>query len=171
MNWGKSFLAGVIGAVLITAILAVAIGIGLKVLDFSMMWGTIVGLPVGAAAWIIGFCIHLLVGGLFGLFYLAIFKAFSGAGVLRGATLGFVQAVITGMIIALLPMVDAAVDRGLLHNSGAYFSRGGVAGIVVYFGIHLVYGAVVGWLCARWIAAFRITKANDNEHEHLRIAA
>ncbi len=171
MNWGKSFLAGVIGAGLIAAILAAVIGMGLHVLDFSMMWGTLVGLPVGAAGWIIGFCIHLVVGGLFGLLYLAIFKAFSGAGALRGASIGFVQAVVTGVIIALLPLVDTAFEHGLLHNPGAYFSQVGVAGILVYFGIHLLYGGVVGWLCARWIAGFRVTRANDNEHQHLGIAA
>jgi hypothetical protein len=167
MNWGKAFLAGIVGAVAMTIMLSIAIFAGFRVLDFSMMWGTLVGLPKGGAAWMAGFLIHLLVGGLFALIYAALFKAFSGAGLLRGCAFGVVHALITGVLIALLPLVHPLMSTGRMVAPGPYFSGRGIAGILFYFAIHIVYGGTVGWLYARLVPAARQIPQNDN----LRIAA
>jgi hypothetical protein len=168
MSWLKAFFAGVIGAACIAAILGVAIGLGFKVLDFSMMWGTFVGLAIGPAAWIAGFGIHLLVGGLFALVYAAIFKAFSGAGAFRGGVIGVVHAIIAGLAIAFLPLLHPLMISGRMTNPGPYFSGHGLAGILFFFGVHMVYGVTVGWLYARWVPA--AAPAVDVE-QNLHIAA
>lgn len=168
MSWLKAFLAGIVGALLITVILsAVVYGGGFRVTDFSMMWGTLVGVPIGTAAWFTGFGIHLLVGGFFGLCYAALFKAFSGAGPLRGGLFGIGHALVTGVVIGFVPLVDTAMETGRMLNSGPYFSREGVGGILLYFFLHIVYGATVGWLYAKQVPAAREVTRDD----HLRIAA
>lgn len=77
MSWWKAFLAGIFGATLISIMLGAANLAGFHVLDFSMMWGTLVGLPIGWKAWVAGFCIHLVVGGIFALIYAGLFEVFS----------------------------------------------------------------------------------------------
>ncbi len=170
MGWVKAFMAGVIGAAVIAAIMGIAIGAGFKIMDFSLLWGTLIGLPVGPAAWIAGFCIHLLAGGLFALLYAAIFKMFSAAGAMRGGIIGIVHAIVTGIAIALLPLVDPAVESGRLKAPGPYFSGHGVAGILFYFGIHIIYGAIVGALYFRMVlkASGKIPAQVDDQ---LRIVA
>ncbi len=170
MSWLKAFFAGVIGAALMAAILAASIAMGFKVLDFSMMWGTLVGLPIGTAAWITGFCIHLVVGGIFGLFYAVIFNAFSGAGVIRGGGIGIIHALITGLAIALLPLVNPLMDSGRLPSPGPYFSRHGVLGILFFFGIHIVYGATVGLIYARQVM-MPAARKRETRNEDVRLAA
>lgn len=168
MTWMKGFLAGVLGAVLITVILsAVIYGGGFRITDFAMMWGTIIGLPMGVAAWWVGFCIHLLVGGLFGLCYAGLFKAFSGAGAFRGSLFGIGHAIVTGVVIGFVPLIDTAMESGRMLNSGPYFSREGVGGILLFFFIHIVYGATVGWIYARQVPAAREVPQRDD----FRIAA
>lgn len=166
MNWLKAFVAGMLGAALIAAILGICIASGFHVLDFSLMWGTLVGLPIGAQAWIVGFVIHLVVGGLIALLYAAIFKAFSGAGVLRGGILGIVHALIAGLAIALLPLVHPLMNNGRMPSPGPYFSGHGLPGILLFFGIHIVYGATVGLVCAHQLVSHAIAP-----HDDVRLAA
>jgi len=137
------------------------------VLDFSMMWGTLVGLPMGVEAWLAGFGIHLLVGGIFALMYAALFQVFSGAGALRGGAIGVGHAAVTGIILPLLPLIHPLMNNGHMQSPGPYFSSQGISGILFYFGIHIVFGAVVGWLYARMVPE---TKAVADSGD-LRIAA
>lgn len=164
MSWLKAFIAGIVGAALMAAIIGMAIETGFHVLDFSMMWGTLFGLPIGTAAWMIGFGIDLLVGGLFALLYAVVFKAFSGAGLLRGGAIGIVHALITGLLIALLPLVHPLMNNGKMMIPGPYFSRHGLAGVLFYFAIHIVYGATVGWLYARQVPGARQIPQNYDLH-------
>ena len=167
MSWLKAFFAGIVGAALITVMLSIAISAGFHVMDFSMMWGTLVGLPVGWVAWMVGFAINLLVGGIFALWYAVLFKLFSGAGLLRGLFIGIAHAFITGLIMPLLPLVHPLMNNGQMASPGPYFSEHGTAGVFFFFALHLVYGATVGWLYSRLVPSARHTvESND-----LRIAA
>ena len=168
MSWLKAFFAGMVGAVLMTVMLSVAIASGFRVLDFSMMWGTLVGLPKGWEAWIVGFVIHLLVGGVFALGYAVLFKAFSGAGLLRGGLVGIVHAIITGIILPLLPLIHPLMNNGHMQSPAPYFSGHGMAGVLFYFAMHIVYGSTVGWLYLRLTPAAAEPLA---ESGNLRIAA
>jgi len=167
MKWGKAFGAGVVGAVVMTILLSGAIAANFRVLDFSMMWGTLVGLPIGTAAWVVGFVIHLLVGGIFALIYAVVFSVFSGAGALRGGAIGVVHALITGIVLPLLPLVHPLMNNGYIRSPGPYFSGHGISGILFYFGIHIVFGMVVGWLYARMVPAMKTVVDRGD----LRIAA
>lgn len=167
MKWLKAFVAGVVGAAVMTILLSGAIAAHFRVLDFSMMWGTMVGLPLGVEAWLAGFGIHLLVGGIFALMYAVLFKVFSGAGALRGAAIGIVHGLITGIFLPLLTLVNPLMNNGHMRSPGPYFSGHGISGILFYLGIHIVYGVVVGWLYSRWVPE---TKAIVDSGE-LHIAA
>jgi len=167
MRWWTAFLAGIVGAAIMTILLSAAIAANFHVLDFSMMWGTLVGLPIGVAAWLVGFGIQLLVGGSFGLIYAVLFNAFSGAGALRGGAIGLVHALITGILLPLLPLIHPLMNNGHMASPGAYFSGHGLAGVLFYFGIHAVYGVVVGWMYARLVPETRTVVDSGD----LRIAA
>lgn len=167
MKWGKAFLAGIIGAALMTIMMSSANAAGFHVLDFSMMWGTLVGLPLGVWAWLAGFGLHLIVGGLFALIYALVFNVFSGAGVLRGGGIGIVHAGITGIFLPLLPLVNPLMNNGHMRSPSPYFAGHGIPGVLFYFGMHVVYGITVGWLYARMVPEARVIPESDD----LRIAA
>ena len=133
MSWLKAFFAGIVGAALITVMLSIAISAGFHVMDFSMMWGTLVGLPIGWVAWIVGFGINLLVGGVFALWYAVLFKLFAGASLLRGLLIGIAHAFITGLIVPLLPLVHPLMNNGHMASPGPYFSEHGTAGVFFFF--------------------------------------
>jgi len=164
MSWLKAFFAGMVGAVLITIMLSIAIVSGFRVMDFSMMWGTLIGLPIGWPAWMVGFVIHLLVGGVFALIYAALFKVFSGAGALRGGLIGIGHALITGLLIALLPLVHPLMNTGRMSSPRPYFGSHGMPGVLFYFALHIVYGTTVGWLYQRQMPAARETVEEGNLH-------
>ncbi len=167
MKWSKAFLAGIVGAAIMTIMLSSANAAGFHVLDFSMMWGTLVGLPIGVWAWLAGFAIHLAVGGIFALIYALLFNAFSGAGAVRGGGIGIVHGGITGIFLPLLPLVHPLMNNGRMQSPRPYFAGHGLPGILFYFGIHIVYGITVGWLYARIVPEAREIPESDD----LRIAA
>jgi len=167
MKWRKAFLAGIVGAALMTIMLSSANAAGFHVLDFSMMWGTLTGLPLGTAAWLAGFGIQLVVGGLFALIYALVFNVFSAAGAVRGAGIGILHAGTTGIFLPLLPLVHPLMNNGHMQSPGPYFAGHGIPGVLFYFGMHVVYGITVGWLYARMVPEAK----NVPESGDLRIAA
>jgi len=162
MKWLKAFLAGIAGAAVMTIILSVAIAAGFRVLDFSMMWGTLTGLPIGVEAWLAGFSIQLVVGGLFALIYALVFNIFYGAGALRGGGIGILHALITGIFLPLLPLVHPLMNNGRMQIPGAYFSGHSIAGVLFYFGMHIAYGVTVGWIYSRLVPETRDVANSDD---------
>jgi hypothetical protein len=73
MNWGKAFIAGVIGGAVMSILLALARAMGMPA-NLEVMQGTMLGLEPGATAWIVGFIMHLMISGLIALVYAAGFE-------------------------------------------------------------------------------------------------
>ena len=130
MHQGRAFMAGVVGAVVMTLI---------------FIWFTALGIPLpidtrlaallGTRLWAVGLVAHLLVGGLLGLFYAFVFEYIvhqSGLGV--GMMIGAYNTIVAGFIWAML------------GGPGPFWDRAGAAGIFALFLSHVVYGAVVGTL-------------------------
>jgi len=68
MKSGKAFAAGVMGALVMSLIMTIARGLGMQV-NMEMMLGTMLGGPLSPTKWIIGFIMHLIIGGLLALLY------------------------------------------------------------------------------------------------------
>lgn len=133
MHQARAFVAGVVGAVVMTLL---------------FMWFTAGGIPLpidtrlaallGTRVWAVGFVAYLLVGGVLGVLYAFVFEHVvhqSGVGV--------------GMMVGAYNTIFAGFVWAVLGGPGPFWDRAGAAGIFALFLSHVAYGAVVGALYPR----------------------
>lgn len=134
MKVARAALFGILGAVAMSVIglLLRAAGFPLR---FELILGTIAGVPEGPEAYAAGLAIHLVIGTLLGVLYGYLFeRVLNHGGARTGMLVSVVQAAFVGMIVGLNTHPDV----------GIYFKHLGLLGIVCWFGLHLMYGAIVG---------------------------
>ncbi|MDF2698378.1 MAG: hypothetical protein K0S65_6762 [Labilithrix sp.] len=143
MRPGRAILFGVLGAAAISLLTAVLRAAGLP-LSIEIILGTLTGLPAGGTAFGLGLLIHLTMGGLFGLLYGYLFEnVWDHGGASTGMLTAVVHASLIGILIGLTPQFHPLIPERM-PDPGPYFANLGVAGVLTFFGAHLVYGAIVG---------------------------
>ena len=144
MNFGRAFLAGVIGGAVMTAIMALARATIWPRANPEMMLGTMTGSPAGATTWIIGLVIHLFLSGVIALVYAIGFEYVTHrAGVLIGIGFAIIHVVIGGIVMGMMPMMHPMIPEKMTPP-GAFMSGMGAMGAGLFVLEHLVYGAIVG---------------------------
>lgn len=144
MNLGRAFLAGVVGGIVMSLGLAIGRAMGMPA-NLELMLGTMM-LPPGAAAWVIGFMMHLIISGLIALIYAWGFETLThraSAGI--GAGFGVIHAVIGGLFMGMMPMMHPMIPESM-PAPGAFMSNLGAMGVMAEFLLHVLYGATVGAL-------------------------
>lgn len=146
MNYGRAFLAGVIGGVVMSLVMAMARNfMGMEV-HLEMMEGTMLGLQPGTTTWVIGFVMHLIISGIIGIIYAFGFEYITHrAGWLMGAAFSIVHGLIAGVLFTMIPAIHPLVPEKM-PAPGAFMSNQGAMGVIAFFILHLIYGAVVGAL-------------------------
>jgi len=143
MRAGRAIVFGVIGAgamSVVAALLRVA-GLGW---NLELILGTVMGGAPSASTFALGLAFHLLLGGLFGLLYGYLFeRVWDHGGAGTGMILAVIHAALIGMVVGLTPQFHPKVPE-VLADPGPYFANAGVFGVLAFFGLHLVYGAIVG---------------------------
>jgi len=91
MNWGSWLLWGFVGTLVLTTMMAGSQGIRLTRMNLPYMLGTIFT-PDRDLAKLIGFGVHMVMGWLFSLLYVAAFHAWGRATWWLGAAIGLVHA-------------------------------------------------------------------------------
>lgn len=91
MNWGSWLLWGFVGTLVLTTVMAGSQGMRLTRMNLPYMLGTIFT-PNRDRAKVIGFGVHLVMGWLFSLLYVAAFHAWGRTTWWLGAAIGFVHA-------------------------------------------------------------------------------
>lgn len=128
MHTGRAFVAGIAGALVMTAIM-----IGFQSFGIRMGIEARLAAVLGLRVWVAGFAVHVLIGGALGLAYAYVFEHVlhqSGIGV--GLMLGAFNTIFAGFVWAAL------------GGPGAFWDAAGPQGIIALFVSHLAYGAVVG---------------------------
>lgn len=142
MKAGKAFAAGIIGAAVMSVLMWVARIMGMQA-NLEMILGTMITDP-GSSAWMIGFVIHLMMGGIFGLIYGWIFEHLTHrSGWLLGGGIGLVHAVVAGIFMGMVPLIHPRMPSPVVPP-GAFMSHLGMMGPVAVFMLHFVFGAIVG---------------------------
>ena len=146
MKTGRAFVAGMLGAVAMSAILWIARNwMGIPA-HMEMMLGTMVVREAALTAWLVGFGIHVLIGGVLALVYAWAFEHITHrAGVLIGVGFGLIHAVIAGLGNTMIPAIHPMIPERM-PAPGAFMSSLGTIGIIAEFALHAVYGAIVGGL-------------------------
>jgi len=143
MRPGRAILFGVLGAAAISLLTAVLRALGLP-LSIEIILGTLPGLAPGGAAFGLGLAIHLTMGALFGLLYGYLFEyVWDHGGATTGMLTSVVHASLIGIAIGLTPQFHPLIPERM-PDPGPFFANLGVIGVLVFFGSHVLYGAIVG---------------------------
>ena len=143
MRAQRAIVFGVIGAGAISVLSALLRAIGVPI-RMELILGTAFGGAPSAATFVLGLAMHLAIGGAFGLLYGWLFETvWDHGGAFMGMILGFLHASLVGMAVGLTPQWHPLVPA-IIPDPGPFFANGGVAGVVCFYAVHLVYGAIVG---------------------------
>jgi hypothetical protein len=143
IKYGKAFGAGVLGAVVMTALMAMARAMGMPV-NLEMVLGTMIG---GAPS-------------LFALIYAVGFEYWTHrADWLVGLGFGVIHTLFSSVLLAMIPAMHPLVPEQM-PAPGPFMSNLGMMGVLAFFMLHLIYGAIVGAMYgpvihSRWLGASR----------------
>ena len=156
MIWG-ALLGGLLGTVVLTTLLRGASEFGWTRMDLPFLLGTAVT-EDRIRAKVVGYALHFVFGLVFALAYYAVFAVVDRSGVVLGALLGLVHALVAGtaLVSILLPAVhprmgtgfDAAGSAPLLEPPGFMLLNYGRETPLATIVSHLAYGAIVGGFSA-----------------------
>jgi hypothetical protein len=146
MRAGLAFWAGVLGAVVMVIGMWIAYGAGATGFSYSWWWGSMVLGNTGGGSWVLGFFIHLILGGLIGLVYAASFEAIGRSNWALGLLGGFIQLVIGGFVLGWISLIHPAIQATppVIPNPGYFTAYWGWASIVTFCLVTLAFGVIVG---------------------------
>ncbi|RME08085.1 MAG: hypothetical protein D6803_02145 [Anaerolineae bacterium] len=141
-----AIVAGLVGTVVITLIMAMAPKMGMPKMDMVGMLGSMFGGENRA----LGLVIHLMMGAIFALIYAYLWSAGVGSvSVGSGAVFGIVHWLIVGLIMGGMPMMHAGIKSGAVEAPGVYVLKSG--GVMAFMGGlvgHIIFGIVVALVYA-----------------------
>lgn len=139
----RAILFGILGAAVMSLLSMLLRAIHVPI-QMEMILGSLTGIPPGSTAFAVGLVIHLTLGAIFGLIYGALFeKVWNHGGAGTGIVLAILHSSFIGIVFGLIPRIHPFIP-GQLRDPGAYFSNLGTAGVLSFFAMHLLYGAIVG---------------------------
>lgn len=143
MQPAKAIVGGIVGAGVLTVVLAMARGLGIP-LNLEVMFGSLITGTTGPTTWMLGFVLLLMRGIVLGLIYAAIFEyVIHRAGWKWGVALGAAQAILAGLILGALPAIHPLIPESM-PAPGMFMSHLGTAAVVTFFMINMLFGAIVG---------------------------
>ncbi len=142
MNILGAIVAGLIGTVILTIVMAMAPKMGMPKMDIVGMLGSMFDENGNRT---VGMGIHLMMGALFGLVYAALWNAGVGSStILWGALFGIGHWVVAGLMMGGIGMMHAGVKAGTVEAPGVFMVKNG--GMMAFMGGlvgHIVFGIVV----------------------------
>lgn len=138
-----AIVAGMIGAVLMTATLSLARGVGVTTLDLPMLLGALLTHEVSSLTWLLGLGMHLGIGAVIALGYAVFFECVGAAGPTRGMAVAISHTLIAGVMLAVLPWINRDIPQ-LMAAPGFMGAASGWFTPFLFVGVHLLYGSIVG---------------------------
>lgn len=138
--------AGSVGTVAISIIMAMAPAMGMPKMDIVGMLSTMFNKPNRTLGWIM----HFMMGIVFAFIYALLWSAGIGSPTwLGGLIFGAVHWLVVGIVMGMVPMMHVGIRNGdvqppgvwMMNNGGMMAFAGGLAG-------HLVFGLVVALVYA-----------------------
>lgn len=143
MKTTKAIIAGLVGAVAMTAIMWMGRTFMGMPANLEMMLGTMFGGSPGPMKWALGFAIHLSAGVVFALIYAAIFeKVTNRSGWLVGAGIGIAHTIFSGLMMGAVPIMHPLIPEQM--PAPGMFMANVPMGVIAFFMLHIIYGSVVG---------------------------
>ncbi len=145
MNIRKAFIAGIIATAAMVLILAMARALD-ACTDVPMVIGTMPGNSPSGAAWLLGFAVMLIGGGIGGIAFAATFEALTHkADAMTGILVALTPLVVQGLWLGFMDKMHPLVPK-IIQAPGFFMSNHGTAGVVAFVASHLAFGAIMGSL-------------------------
>lgn len=145
MNYGRAFIAGVIGGLVMGIIMMIAHSTEMTPMNMPMYQGSMMTGEVSSMAWWLGMFSHLIISGLIGLIYAAGFEYVTHASSwLIGTGFGVIHWLIAGVFLGMMGMMHPLMQSGKLDAPGFFAANFGMMSIIAVLVLHIIYGAVVG---------------------------
>ena len=154
MSWSSAAAAGLVATAVLTSILGGASALGWTRIDIPFILGSAVTSHRLRAKWV-GSLMHFVMGVFLSFVYAALFSVLPGAGIVLGAFLGLVHALLVGTVLlnVVLPPIhprmgtplSAANSSPLLEPPGFMLLNYGRSTPAVTIVAHVLYGALLGW--------------------------
>ena len=142
MNIVGAIVAGVVGTLVFSMVMAMAPRMGMPKMAIWEMLGSMFDKDGNNA---LGWIIHFMMGAIFAIIYAALWSAgVGGANVGSGALFGVVHWLAAGLVMGGVPMLHAGIKAGTVQAPGVYMlSNGGMMAFVGGLIGHVIYGVVV----------------------------
>jgi len=141
MNVFSAILAGLVGTLGISMVMAIAPKMGMPKMDIVDMLSTMFGNPNRVLGWMM----HFMMGIIFALIYAFLWSLGVGSATwLNGLIFGAVHWSVVGMIMGMIPMMHAGIKSGTVQAPGLWMTNnGGTMAFVGGLMGHMVFGLVV----------------------------
>jgi hypothetical protein len=141
MNVFDAIIAGLVGTVAISMVMAMAPKMGMPKMDIVDMLSTMFGKPNRTLGWMM----HFMMGIIFALIYSFIWAIGVGSATwLFGLIFGAIHWLIVGMVMGMIPMMHVGIKNGEVGAPGLWMTNNG--GLMAFVGGlmgHMVFGLVV----------------------------
>jgi hypothetical protein len=134
-------IAGLVGGIAVSVAFGFVQCGGIPLNVAILLGPPLTGAETGVSA-ALGFAVHLVASVLLGLGYCWVFERTRSFGIVPGLILAVPHAVVTGIALAALPLVHPSYPE-VEAAPRSFFAGYGVSGVVVFFLLHLLYGATV----------------------------
>lgn len=151
------FFVGAVGATIMTLVMLVGRTTDVSEFEYEMFLGSLITGEVRSPSFALGYVVHIIAGGIAAILYAAIFKAWGGAGWLRGLILGAGHAVLMGFLLIVITSFHPMVPEAMPAPGFLGIDYGWITALTFAI-LHLVFGAFVGEGC-RAIARRPVTHA------------
>ena len=143
MRAKRAFVYGILGAAAISVLSALFRAAGVPI-RLEIILGTMFGWAPSSGTFALGLAMHLAIGGAFGLLYGWLMETvWDHGGASIGMLLGVLHASLIGMVIGLSNQWHPLIPERLAYP-GPHFANAGIVGVLGFFAIHVLYGAIVG---------------------------
>ncbi len=141
MNILGAIVAGLVGTVAISAVMAMAPMMGMPKMDIVDMLSTMFGKPNRLMGWMM----HFMMGVIFALIYSFLWSVGVGSATwVNGLIFGGVHWLVAGMAMGMIPMMHVGIKSGEVKAPGLWMTNnGGMMAFVAGSIGHLVFGLVV----------------------------
>ncbi len=148
IDWGNAVVAGLVATAVMTALMYMGKAMGMR-MDMPRMLGLMFTGPDNTGAvYALGLVAHFMMGILLAIIYAALFSLLGiDASWLWGAVFGAAHGVIAGMAFGMMPAMHPRMGSGgVLAAPGPFGINYGSMIPVGVMMLHVIFGAVVGWL-------------------------
>lgn len=168
MKTGRALIAGLAGALAMSAVMAVFRWAGVNT-DLEAILGSLITPSPGAMRWLTGFAMHLAIGSMIAWFYAAGFEfAVQSAGIFVGGGLGLSHGLLAGLCMSGIAAMNPY--GGSIHSStGAFFlniSSSVLVGPALFMLLHVLFGAVVGAIYGDPLQKPHVLSNGTSQPEH-----